>query len=386
MNTKKPQSASAFKRTGTASAFSRKNMVNQQESRGGYVPAHGAGVATMSYTDEYSADLHYDDPRRKLKNRVIIGVGIALALLLVGIGVWAASFMFKVTDNMKLDDEVMHALDDALVKPATPEEPFYVLLIGSDSRESGNAEAGRSDTMMLVRTDPKNAQVTILSVPRDIEIIYGDYGNVRINAAFAYDGPAGAVRAVNELCGVQISHYAEIDFEGVIGLVDVLGGIDVNVPVEIELAGVVVPAGEQHINGEQALAMSRNRNYVDGDLTRVKHQQLLVKAVAKKVLSAPLTQIPSLVETLSDCIATDMDTMAALDLVNKLRGMNTDAMNTATVPTWFNNHDGVSYLGVTEPDFSQMMERIRAGKTPVPSEEELAQMAASQEAQNAQDA
>jgi LCP family protein required for cell wall assembly len=298
------------------------------------------------------------------KKRVIIAASSALALLLVATGVWALLFYSRVTDNIKLDSDVLKSLESVLIERATPNEPFYVLLIGSDSRDTGNAGAGRSDTMMLVRTDPTNAQITILSIPRDTEIVYESYGNIKINAAFAYDGPAGAVKAVNKLCDVQIAHYAEIDFEGVISLVDILGGIDVNVPTDISLDGITIYAGQQHLNGEQALVMSRSRDYVDGDLTRVKNQQLLVKAVAKKVLSAPPTQIPGMAEKLSSCIATDMQLMDALDLINKLRGMNADTMNTATVPTYFNNHDGISFLGVVEPDFSQMMARIRAGEPP----------------------
>jgi len=170
------------------------------------------------------------------------------------------------------------------------------------------------------------------------------------------------VREVSKLCGVPIAHYVEIDFEGVIDLVDTLGGVLVNVPVYIDLDGVILYPGEQVLNGQQALIMSRCRNFADGDLTRIKNQRILVQAVAREVLASPLNEIPGLVEQLAGCIATDVDSAFAVDLVLALRGMDAQDMNMSTVPTYYNSHDGVSYLGVKQEEFAQMLELFTSGQ------------------------
>ncbi|MDR1358048.1 MAG: LCP family protein [Coriobacteriales bacterium] len=273
--------------------------------------------------------------------------------------------MSNVSAAIKMPDDAGKALEGVLVLPEESDDPFYALIIGSDSRNPSDLEAGLSDTMMLARIDPETSELTILSIPRDVEIQLEGYGSQKINASFTYGGPAGAVDAVSNLCGVPISYYIEIDFPGLISLVDTLDGIDVNVPEDIYLDGVYIPAGEQHLYGEQALIMSRCRNFPTGDLIRVENQRIVLQAIVAKVLATDLVGIPALVEQLASNVGTTMELTTAVDLVMKFRGMSPDNMRMATVPTFFNSHDGASYLGVVEPDFSEMMRRIDEGLPPV---------------------
>ncbi|CDD78428.1 cell envelope-related function transcriptional attenuator common domain protein [Cryptobacterium sp. CAG:338] len=98
---------------------------------------------------------------------------------------------------------------------------------------------------ILARVDPKEKEVTLISIPRDTQVDIPGHGTQKINAAYAFGGASLAVDTVSELAGVPISHYAEIDFDGFKAVVDALGGIEVDVPMEIndDMAGGHVDAG-----------------------------------------------------------------------------------------------------------------------------------------------
>ena len=299
-----------------------------------------------------------------LGKKVFLGAAAAMALLLIVVAVSVLSFLHSIDNEIAIGDVQMKKLDVELVPPQSAEEPYYVLLVGSDSRDSATMQTGNSDTIMLARIDPEKPAVSLVSIPRDVEVSLPDHGNQKINAAYAYGGPAGAVNAVSSLCGVSIAHYVEIDFQGVIELVDVLGGIDINLPMDIALDDVFVPAGAQRVNGTQALAISRCRSFSDGDFTRVQNQRIILQAVAKAVLSAGAAEMPGLITRLAECVRTDVNSTEAIALLLKLQGMDTAAgMEMATIPADYNPHDGISYLAIKEPDFSDMMNHFRNGES-----------------------
>ena len=129
-----------------------------------------------------------------------------------------------------------------------------------------------------------------VSIPRDTMVELPGHGRQKINAAYAFDGAAGAVDAVSKFAGVPITHYAEIHFQELETLVDTLGGVWVNVPVTNDETGSSntgkrIEAGEQLLNGEQALAFARERyGYTRGDFQRADNQRILAQAIVKKVL------------------------------------------------------------------------------------------------------
>lgn len=306
-------------------------------------------------------------PRKKLSKpkKIALIIGAVLLACVIAAAVYVIAFFARIdaairpTDDSSFD---LASLTLTLTQPERPEEPYYVLVVGSDTRERG--AAGRSDTLMLCRVDPVKPQVTILSIPRDTEIQLPNYGTQKINAAYAYEGASGAVKAVSSLCGVDIAHYVEIDFDGVIELVDKLGGVTVNVPVYVELDGVYIEPGEQLLDGRHALALSRCRSYPMGDFQRVINQRLLLQSVAKKVLSVGVLEMPDTIMGLADCISTDLNATAAVDMLMKLRGLQAEDMYMSTIPSYPNNHDGVSYVNIDVEAFNKMMQRVNAGLSP----------------------
>jgi LCP family protein required for cell wall assembly len=303
--------------------------------------------------------------RFKTSHKVLIGIAGVLVVAIASICIYIAVFLAGLQSNISLSQLQLDQLNDELVAPATPQDPFYVLIVGSDSRDETNAGAGRSDTIMLTRIDPTSKQVTIVSIPRDTEIQLDGYGTQKINAAFAYGGPAGIVKEASELTGANISHFVELDFNGVINLVDTVGGITVNLPVDVELDGVFLPAGVNELDGAKALVVSRCRSFPLGDFQRVVNQRLLVQAVAKKILDADITRVPELVEQLSRCVVTDISVTDAIGLLMTLRGMNPDDMYMATIPAHTSYHDETSFVAAEQPALSQMMDRVNQGLPPI---------------------
>ncbi|MCL2806857.1 MAG: LCP family protein [Coriobacteriia bacterium] len=304
--------------------------------------------------------------RKKLKIAIIIVLAVLVAFIAAA-AIYSAVFLSSINNNIKMPEETKGALDKVLVAPDNP-DAFYILIVGSDARDElglGLSHGvGRSDTMMLVRVDKEAPLMTIISIPRDIEVQLPGYGSQKINAAYAYGGPAGAVEAVTKLFGVPISYYVEIDFVGMISLVDTLGGIEVYVPVDMTVDGVYVPAGHQHLNGAQALAFSRERSFATGDLVRVEHQREVMQAIVMKILAADVMSMPGLITELSVNFQTTMELPKAIDMAMGFRGMNSENMYMATVPVDFNSHDGIAYLKVVEPDFSHMVSRVERGLPP----------------------
>lgn len=303
-----------------------------------------------------------------------IGVGCAvLALVLAGV---AAAVLYFGSINSQLQDGIDDEALSVLEPPMNADDPFYMLVLGSDTREEG--ATGRSDTIILARIDPGKKDVTLVSIPRDTQVQIEGHGTQKINAAYAFGGAAGAIKAVSDFAGVPIAHVVEVDFFGFKDIVDALGGVTVNVPPNTKYKGVEVPEGVQTLNGEQALVFARCRKtYAEGDYQRTKNQRQLIQAVAKEVLNAPATEIPLLVKSLAAAVSTDMSVDELANLALSMRGMDVSSMKTAVVPSHSGMQDGVSYVFAEEPAWSEMMARVDAGEEPnAPSADASAEGAA----------
>lgn len=330
---------------------------------------HAASPEEQARRAEAYRRAEWEKPEKKRMSRgkkIALGVACALAAVLVVGGAAAALYLNSLNSRLQdVDEEVLSVLD----QPASSDGPFYMLVLGSDTREEG--AAGRSDTIILARIDPEGKDVTLVSIPRDTQVQIEGYGTQKINAAYAYGGAALAVRTVSEFAGVPISHVVEVDFFGFKDIVDALGGVTVNVPANTKYQGVSIPEGEQTLNGEQALVFARCRKtYADGDYQRTKNQRQLVQAVAKEVLNAPVASMPALVGSMADAVSTDMSLADLVSLANSMRGMDASSMKTAVVPSHTGTEDGVSYVFAEEPAWSEMMARVDAGEDPNAGEAE----------------
>lgn len=285
---------------------------------------------------------HFTVKRHRVWPKVL-GVIAAVLVVFLGVAIGASLWYGSQLDAALAPDKEMSDKLDGLLVPANVNEPFYVLILGSDSREgsysSQSYERGdnqRSDVIILARVDAENKLVTLVSVPRDTPWQLEDGTLVKINEMYNMEGAAGSIKAVSELTGVPISHYAEVGFTGVQEIVDLLGGVDVYVNTDLSYWNpiankeVSIPAGQQTINGEQAQIFARARHeYQDfegsQDSNRQNNVRQLLSAVLKKTLDRPVIEIPEIVLQEAEYVTTDMKSSDLAMLAFKL-GLNPDDM------------------------------------------------------------
>lgn len=313
--------------------------------------------------------------KRRRKRKVVTAVVTVFVCLFVGAGVATAAFLDYVTNQLNHGDKTQEELDniaDVLSYHSNLTDPFYMMLLGSDAR-SGDANMGaRTDTNIVVRVDPMENQLTMISIPRDTKIdINGS--TQKFNAAYSYGGAAGAIRAANELLGIQISHYAEVNFESLMDLVDAVGGVDVYVEETIDDRDAdynaadqhnVIQKGEQHLDGQEALTYARSRAFADGDFTRTSHQRELIMAIIDKVLQQPITQIPAVIQTASTCVTTDFSIGDIISLAQQFKDEGDLVVYNAMVPSYTQMIGDISYVINDAAMTAEMMEVVEAGGDP----------------------
>lgn len=168
----------------------------------------------------------------------------------------------------------------------------YVLM-GSDSRQSSAAGAGRSDTLMVLHLAADRRHAHLISFPRDLWVSVPGHGKNKINAAFAYGGPQLTVRTLEELLDTRMDHAVVVDFDGFIKLTEELGGVTVVNKHDSRSRGHHFPAGRLTLTGDQALAYVRERyDLPNGDLDRAERQRDVVKAILAKGLSGDTVANP----------------------------------------------------------------------------------------------
>ena len=303
--------------------------------------------------------------------KVLICVLATLLVAAVGAGVAAGLYLNQINKNLKgsYTEEEQFAIQEKLVPVENVDEPFYIMLIGSDERANDDSMGARSDSNILVRVDPINWVVTMISIPRDTQITYKG-STMKFNAVYSYGGAAGVIDATSQLCGVEISHYAEVNFDGLEALVDSIGGVEVDVPQPIDdpQAGsaTIDEAGLQTLNGAQALVFARSRHYyVDGDFSRSASQRALIMAIVNKVLSLPVGEIPGKVQDMSKCVSTDYNINQLYSLAMQYTNSGKEiTLYSAMAPSTTGEEAGASYVYVNKTDLANMMELVEAGEDP----------------------
>jgi LCP family protein required for cell wall assembly len=212
--------------------------------------------------------------------------------------------------------------------------PTNILILGSDHANQPGHEGERSDSIMVIHTDPSRHRVVYLSIPRDLRVPIQGVGDTKINAAMSAGGPPLAVKTISSYTGLPVNHVIVVDFPQFKDVIDALGGITVNVPERIiskfdcplktntqcaSWKGWRFAKGPQHMNGQRALVYSRVRknllNPADTDITRAEHQQDVLQAVLRKMTSVSnLVRLPFDGSKLARPLATDLSTWQLMQL------------------------------------------------------------------------
>lgn len=300
-------------------------------------------------------------PRQRRRGHGCL-VTLVIAILLAVVAYWAVAH--PVDDRLAFSREEQQSVNGTL-SWSVPGMPYYLLALGSDAQEG--TTGARSDTMILIRIDLLGGKVTMLSIPRDTMIELEGYGRQKINAAYAFGGPGGSVKAVSELCGVGIQHVAVVHIDELAGLVDYLGGVTVNVPeaaYDPEHTGADLAAGTQTLDGATAVAWARTRyGYLRGDFQRQEDQRILMEAIINRMLSLSPREMPGALEHVGELIGTDLRCYDLVPLFLRFK-LAKPTIYSTSVPSTTETIDGVSYVIADEPALAEMMRVINAGGDP----------------------
>ncbi|WP_433861774.1 LCP family protein [Streptomyces sp. L7] len=280
---------------------------------------------------------------------LLVAIGTAFAAATLYAGSVAGTFDSHVT---RLPD----ALPTSVPSPGPTPGPtpastgaMNILLLGSDSR-GAPTEVGptslsnqRSDTMMLVHIDADRRDIYVMSIMRDLWVPIPGNGTAKINAALAWGGTPLTVLTVEQLLGVRIDHVVILDFAGLKGITNAIGGVDVDSP----LAFTTVKAphyhfvqGLNHLNGDQALAFARERYaFPTADYQRVADQQALLRGFATTLIQRSVLTDPgamlAFAKAAGSAVSVDsqFDLPSMLSLAASLRLSGAAGIHTFTLPT-----------------------------------------------------
>ena len=272
--------------------------------------------------------------RRWSKGRKI---GILVALLLLLVIAWAAASYLSLQRGVKVaNDRVPAGTSEVLTHQNSLllSTPTNILILGSDHANLPGREGERSDSIMLLRSDPSRHRIVYLSIPRDLRVPIEGVGDTKINAAMSAGGAPLAIKTVASYTGLPINHMITVDFPRFREVIDALGGITITVPERIlsnfdcplktsaectHWKGWRFAKGEQHMSGMRALIYSRVRknllNPADTDISRTERQQDVLQATLRKMTSASsLVKMPFIGSKLVKPLATDLSTAQFLQL------------------------------------------------------------------------
>lgn len=341
-----------------------------------------------------------DPPRNKFLPWVLAILGGLLLIIVMISAVWifrtvrdiAAStpttpLEFNVSDEDITGEQIIVSGDDVEV----PEQPLPVIVPGEIESWSGADrinflfmgvdqrcdEVGptHTDSMMIVTVDPLSMSAGIVSLPRDLWVEIPGFGVDRINQAYyfgqAYELPGGgqalAMEAVEGLLGIPVDYYVTVDFQGFIDAVDLIGGIEVDVPEAIVdpnypdncygFDPFSIEAGVQRLNGESALKYARTRATFGGDVDRAGRQQAVVLAIRDQILRLNhlprlFIQAPQLWRTFQDNLTTNLTLEDILELALLVQDIPKNDINTAVLDYNFVYNE-------TTPDGRQVLVPLR---------------------------
>ncbi|HEL1605481.1 LCP family protein [Streptococcus suis] len=271
-------------------------------------------------------------------------MSLAIIGLTLGAGlIYGASLLNFSTDAISKTFKQLNGEEG--ITPIDATEPLTILLMGVDMDQAtrgGDWEGGRSDSMILVTVNPKTKETNMMSLTRDIMVEIAEAngessGTVeKLNHSYSYGQAPMAIATIEKMMDINIDRYIEINMDGLVELVDAVGGIEVNntlgFPISISehepaYTSIVQP-GKQLVNGDQALVYARMRyDDPEGDIGRQRRQREVITAIIKKLLQLDgLTQYKKILTAISNNMRTNIE------------------ISPATIPSLLGYKDSVSKL------------------------------------------
>jgi len=319
------------------------------------------------------------DKRPGIWKRLLLGAGLILAAAGSATGVAAFHEIDKVVNAFKHGNTI--ELPNELAQ-ADNGKPQTILLIGADQRAPGAADyhaGARSDTMMLVRLDPKKRATALMSLPRDLKVRIPGHGTAKLNEAYSNGGVKLTVKTIKLLTGLRINHVVNIDFRGFRKAINALHCVYVDIDRRYynasgAYAKIDIQPGYQEICGETALDYVRYR-HTDTDIVRAARQQDFLRQMKQQIgVNRLIDRRDKLIHIFGQYTQSDIGSRTAvLRLLNLVIGSATHPIH----EIHFSAHLGMSYvtasskvihklaeefLGVTAPKASKHKKRRSRSK------------------------
>lgn len=249
--------------------------------------------------------------KRKKLYETILSLVLLLAIFLGAVTGYYSSKIMSFLDGISADnnDNDIETLENS--KQLEDLEPFSALILGIDIEEGG---ASRSDTIIVATVNPKSKDIKMVSIPRDALVTLPNGVEEKINAAHSVGGPLLAKEMIASYLDIPIQFYATMDFDGLIELVDAVGGVDVDSDLAFTQGNYRTPSepveiteGDQHLNGEEALAYARMRKKDPrGDFGRQDRQQEVMINILEKLSSFnTVTNLTSILDSIEPYLHTN---------------------------------------------------------------------------------
>lgn len=242
----------------------------------------------------------------------------------------------------------------------TPESnKVNILVIGVDK------DGSRSDVNMVVSADPDEKTINLLSIPRDTKVTLNNGKTSKINSCIGREnGDELLIEKVREITGMPIHHFCKLNFAAVRNIVDILGGVEFDVPIDMDYDDpyqdlhIHIKKGKQVIYGEDAEGLLRFRSgYANADLGRINTQQEFLKEMLKQKLSAKyIIKSPSIISEINKNLETNMSALYMLKYALMFRDGDKVEFNTYTLPGAPKTIGGASYYIVNESETASLIE------------------------------
>lgn len=325
-----------------------------------------AGVWATRTTGQWRAHRRARQAARRPWARSLVWAGrVSLVPVVVVVALVAVLFL-------RVENAEVEGLDEV------PFPRMNVLVVGTDGRGDlspeerrelslGDFEGARADTLFVLSV--RGDRAALVSFPRDLYVRRCDGSHGRINEALEIDGPTCLVDAVRDVSGVPVSHYVQVDFRGLMEVVDAVGGVPMTLdrPIVDDKTGARLPAGPQRLSAREALAFVRVRS-IDDDIGRIGRQQEFLASLASEVAKVGTLTDPLALWRVSGAAAKALTVdrgMGPVDFARLGFGVPSAAsgrsMPTVTVPTETRVVDGEQVEVVKDAAATRLFRRVADG-------------------------
>lgn len=318
-----------------------------------------------------------------MKKIIVLSIAVAAILIIILIAGYASLARINHVEIDKTDEALGISAETEIEKqdieeitPKKRDDIVNIVLFGLDRTEPN--ENSRSDSMIVLTLDFKNKKIKLSSLMRDMYVFIEGYGQTKLNHAYAYGGASLAIKTINQNFGTNIRDYAAVDFSTLEKIIDILGGVTINIKQEeiseintINSNAKITNSGKQLLNGKQAVAYSRIRYVGNGDFERTERQRRVLLEILRKAKETEITTLPDLASEILPLVETSMEKQTILDMSADFFKAGEMTYDQERFPIngyyWDDMTDGIYYLKFdTEITKQQVMDYIFNDIKPIP--------------------